>query len=520
MTGDEVREDDAEVSVRESPDPSPWSPESDARFDHRPIAIPSAADQAVHPARSPATALDDGRRPRRIPAVVAAVAAVAVVIVGVLIVTRLSGPTGTAAPSRSSVDRIGSVSDVEPLVVEPFAGADPRRLPPSITPQWEQSLTEVQASADSSVFVDGTDVYAVFDAVDENSTETPPRSVVHAFDAATGAVRWQVSIDSGARALSVLGVLDGVLVIERLDTGNRSVLGIDVNGGDGVRWERATADPGIHVVLEGTPVLARVSFTVNARLTFIDPRTGDEVGRLPGRLVATDFVGTWYVRNADQVSRLDLADGWQPPTLLGTVWNDDDEVVSVVDGRLMVIDDGFVEVLDDDGQQKRSATLGVGSGGFAGLDSAPVFLRLSPMADESLIMSADATVYGAALLDDGDLDVRWRAAGTPVATRPSDRGLLLLVARDGDEEQSVVDGSTGREVAAVPDVVGARESLVMVGNGVVLKQRASFGFERVALDLDGNVLWTLVGDGPISIGDGVVVTYGPTDDGVVLTTYT
>ncbi len=97
--------------------------------------------------------------------------------------------------------------------------------------------------------------------------------------------------------------------------------------------------------------------------------------------------------------------------------------------------------------------------------------------------------------------------------------LSLVVATEGGASQSVVDASTGREITLIEMVPGSVATLQLVGNGVVVKQSALVGFERVGLDLDGNRLWSLVGEGPLAIGPGVVVTYGPSDAGVAVTAY-
>ena len=52
-----------------------------------------------------------------------------------------------------------------------------------------------------------------------------------------------------------------------------------------------------------------------------------------------------------------------------------------------------------------------------------------------------------------------------------------------------------------------------------MKRSAQVGFELVGLDLDGNRLWSLVGDGALAIGSGVVVTFGQSDAGVAVTAY-
>ncbi len=404
------------------------------------------------------------------------------------------------------------------LVTEPFAGADRRRLPSRLDQQWRVDMAGVSATGRTRLTVlDDGGVIGVFadNAVDDGQTA----AVVALLDGSDGSERWRTPFDSQARAFDVLGSFGDVVVLERLDTDNRAVLGLSITTGE-VLWVRNTNDPGVHVVLEGTQLVARVSFTVNARLTFIDPASGDEVGRVPGRLFATDFLGIWYVRNASAVSQLDLRNGWNAPTPFETLWVDDDEPASVVGGSLIVIDDGSLEVRGADGSPTSVATVGVaGSGGFAGLDTGANFTQLSPMAANSFIVVGSRSVFGAELDENGDADVRWRASGVPIDSRPTDRGLSLVVATEGGASQSVIDASTGREIAVVEMVPGSIGTLQLVGNGVVVKQSARIGFERVGLDLDGNRLWSLVGDGPLAIGAGVIVTYGPSDAGVAITAY-
>ncbi|MGB3733641.1 MAG: hypothetical protein WA964_01695 [Ilumatobacter sp.] len=425
------------------------------------------------------------------------------------------GSTGT------DVDGVGEVvvtdgEIVAPLVTEPFAGADRRRLPAQLEQQWRVDIEGVAATGRTrlSVLDDGS-VVGVFDDGDVDDGEAA--SVVALLDGADGSEQWRTPFDSEARAFELLGSFGDVIVFERLDTENRAVVGLSADSGD-VLWVRDTNDPGVHVAVEGTQLIARVSFTVNARLTFLDPSSGDEVGRVPGRLFATDYLGTWYVRNGSAVSKLDLRDGWNPPTPFDTLWVKDNEPATVVGERLIVVDDGILEIRGSDGEPTSVATIGAGSGGFAGLDTGVNFTQLAPMVGNSFVLSGPRSVFGADLDENGDADVRWRATGTPIEYRPTDRGLSLVLATDGGASQWVIDASTGREIVVV-ETARSIDALQVVGNGVVVKQSARVGSERVGLDLDGNRLWSLVGDGPLAIGPGVVVTFGPSDSGVAVTAY-
>lgn len=533
-----VPTDDNVVDV--GPSGSPWSSDSDAVFaatsatvfDEPGALTTEVGGRAAASASSTPRVAVDGEvislPPRRIGrsrwiavALVAALAVAAALVVRSVLTDELTATGVTELSVTGAVDAAGVSGAVAPLVTEPFPGADPRRLPAQLDQQWRVDVAGVAATSRTRLSVFGDDVViGVFDAdsIDAAADDGQAASIVIALDAEDGSERWRTPFDSQARAFEVLGKFGDVIVLERLDTENRAVLGISARTGE-VAWERQTNDPGVHIALEGTGLVARVSFTVNARLTFIDPASGEEVGRVPGRLFATDYLGTWYVRNASAVSKLDLRDGWNPPTPYATLWVGDNQPATVVGDRVVAIDNGTLEVLGEDGAPDSVATLGIGSGGVAGLDTDWSFMQLSPMVEDAFILVGGRSVFGAQFDENGDADVRWRASGTPIGLLPTDRGLSIILATDGGGSQHVIDASTGSEVTAVEMVQGSIQTLQLVGNGVVVKQSALVGFERVGLDLDGNRLWSLVGDGPLAIGAGVVVTYGPSDAGVAITAY-
>ncbi len=504
--------------------PSPWSAESDAEFES-PTQVTGFVSSADRPASS--EVLDDGAG-RRSPWrgarwVVAALA----VFAAMALVWWWAGSERREPDADAHADlesAVGATEHVDPLVTEPFAGADRRRLPSRLDQLWRSSLVDVSAVGSPTVTVlDEGSVIAVFnqgaDGRSDDRSVVSESAAVTMLDGEAGVPRWTTIIDSRARALDVLGAFGEIVVLERLDTENRALLGLSLSTGE-VRWERATMDPGVHVVPHGAGVVARVSFTVSARITFIDPATGDEVGRVPGRFFATDYLGTWYVRNASAVTRIDLRDGWDDPVPLDTLWVDDDAPATVVDGRLVALDDGRLETRGPGGAPAPMATVGAaGTGGFAGLDSGANFVALAPLVDGAFVVVGARSVFGATIDADGDAEVRWRSSGTPIETHPTDRGLSLVVASEGGASMRVVDGSTGREITVVEVATGAAGSLELVGDGVIVQRTAVVGVERVGLDLDGNRLWSLVGDGPLAVGPGVVVTYGASDDGVAITAY-
>lgn len=467
------------------------------------------------------------RRDRRFVAFATVVALTAVAVAATVRATRLGAPDGefvagsdgsiAAASARGDApDRPDAIEPVEPLVAEPFAGADRRRLPAELGRLWTTDLDDVSAPRRMRLEVldDGTVVGVFGDLSVDVGT---PSSTVVALDGDDGAERWRVSLDGPASALTVLVGSGDAVVLEREDDGVRSLIALSAETGE-ARWVRRPQDPGVHTVLDGTRLIARESFTLDPPLSFIDAASGEEVGRLAGRLFATDSVGTWYVRDGTGVVRLELADGWSTPEPLAELWVGDDVPVGVVDERLVAVVDGRLEMLDDDGAPEQAVVVGK-IAVSAGLDDDANFSQLLPIGEDALVLVAAQSAFGAELVDDGGVAIRWQAIGTPIASRPTDRGRALVMATEGGGAQRVVDASTGREIAVVELVPGAIETLQLVANGVVVKQSATIGSERVGVDLDGNRLWSLVGEGPLAVGDGVVVTHTVREVGVTVTAY-
>lgn len=438
--------------------------------------------------------------------------AVTALIVRSFVDDDLTADVSSAPPEPATVlaEELAEVG-VVPLVAEPFAGADARRLPRRLDELWRTDLTGVSANSRTrlSVLADGA-VVGLFDAVDDDGLDDGgDSSVLVLLDGIDGAQRWSRLFDGATRAFDVLGDVGDVIVVERRDGERRAVMGISVETG-GMSWLRETNGLVASTILEGTELVLQTS--TDRELVFIDPRTGLEVDRMTGSLVATDHLGTWYLSDGATVSALDLGDGWTAPVPLETLWVDDGEPVSVVDGRVVVIEDGILQIRGDGGYPVRELTVGSG-----GLDSDANFTQLIPMVGDSFVIVGSQATFGAAFDETGDVDIRWRAEGTVIDSRPTDRGLSLILATDGGGSQRVVDASTGREIAMVEMLPGSIETLALVGNGIVVKKSALVGVERVGLDLDGNRLWSLAGEGPVAVGPSVVATFRPSDAGVAVT---
>lgn len=450
--------------------------------------------------------------------VVGMIAVALIVVVRSVVAGDLEGnvAVGFVGPNATEINGAGdgvvtSGEFVEPLVDEPFAGADRRRLPAQLDQRWSVDLVDVAATSGTRLEVlDDGSVIGVFE--DRSADDGGVASILVALDADDGSQRWRSQFDSSARDLSVLAAIGDVVVLERRAISGQSLLGVSAATGE-VLWADEIDRAVSYSVAPGTSLVARDSSTEFPPVSFIDPATGEELGRPAGRQFAIDFLGTVFLREGADVFRLNLQDGWNPPVRIGEL-RDDDGSVSVVDGRVVAIVDGSVEVRNDDGTPRRAEIVGSVPGRYPA-----TFTDMAPMGDNAIVLIGASAAFGAELLEDGDIAIRWRASGTPIGFRPTDRGASIIMATEGGGEQRVIDGSTGREVTSVDMVPGAIDVLQLVGNGVVVKRAATVGSERVGLDLDGNLLWSLAGNGPLFVGRGVVATYAESDGGLVITAY-
>lgn len=414
----------------------------------------------------------------------------------------VQGGLDISAPAESGVAG-------KPLVAGSFAGADPARLPTDVEQRWSIELEELVATDRTRLFVDGS--RTILALLDRSSATAEGAGVVVAVDAVTGVERWRLSFERGTPSLRILGVLDGVAMIERLHPDDRSIVGIDVDTGEEL-WARPVTEPGLNRVLDGTNVVTRIGVSDDAGLVFIDPGSGDEVGRVAGELFSTDRLGRWYVRDGASIAELDLRRGWSPPTPLGRLVDPDVAVAAIVDGRLLEAAGTTLTVSDTTGGARTVAnTLGE-------LGPVASIRGVFPMAGPAFVLTTEATTYGAVLDDDG-VQLRWEINGRVVNTIPTDRGLALLTASAGGTDLRVVDASTGAMITPLSLEPGSLDTLRLVANGVVVERPAVIGFERVGLDLDGERLWSLVGSGPVAIGDGLITDVAPAVGGVRIIGY-
>ncbi|MEM9041513.1 MAG: hypothetical protein AAGD33_16595 [Actinomycetota bacterium] len=444
------------------------------------------------------------------------VAGLVMAVVAVRTTTAPGALTGTVTADAAALDE-----SIEP--VEPFAGADPRRLPETAPLRWSREL-DLVADRGSSVTVHRDETAVGIFAAPTDDADDPTVATIVGFDAATGDTLWASDYPTETRSLDPLGVIDDVMVIEWLDTGNRALLGLDLADGAEL-WRLDTNDVGIHGIVPGTDLVTRFSFSSTPRLTFIDPATGDLAGRVTGRFVGTDYSGRWWIRRAvrdGSLATLDLRDGFADPEPLSGVDAAEPDLLAVVGGVPLGTIDGRIVTPDATG-------VWVDAPVDSEVDPDPpdVVFAFSPAADDLFVFAGPGTVYGAVVVSDDDpsgatgpptIDVRWRLGGRVARALPSERGLLLEVEDQGGSGRSVVDGPTGRVLVEVEDIDDG-DLLELVGNGFLTARSAELGVERVAFDLDGREMWSLVGAGPLEVGDGVVVNWSATPNGVRVTAF-
>ena len=393
---------------------------------------------------------------------------------------------------------------------EEIAGADSRRLPATSTLLWTSKIeAENDGAPDPAFVVDGrSTVVVVVDDIGQGST-------LVGLDATTGAERWRTQADFEPSAASLLGVIDGVLVIERNDVAVRGLVAIETATGR-TMWEFETRDNGVHVILSGTDVVTRISFTGRERLTFIDPLTGVEVARVDGRLLSTDLSGIWFVANNRRVVSIDLSDGYTEPAEIAASGADWIMPTAVIDDRVIVVDtDGALAEARPDATELIPL---VAIGG-----SLPEIVALIATGGPTLMAIGDGEVLGATL-SGSDVEIRWRYDASVRVVETTGRGLLVAVSdatngfADG-ADLAVIDAVTGELLASIGPAPSEDELPRLLGDGFVLTNDAQLGFERIGYDLDGTELWRLPTNDTVRIGDRILVTISTDANGHTITAF-
>ncbi len=392
-------------------------------------------------------------------------------------------------------------AETERPEAEPVAGADRRRVAGTADRLWTTTidLTDgivgVQLVRLTQFLVaDRSTVLAVLPAAGDTS-------IVVGLDALTGDEQWRRPLDFDATAVSIIAVIADTAILEQNDLDGRRLIGIDVATGT-TSWELPTRDNGVHVVLSGTNVVTRVSFTGNARLTFIDPTTGEEVSRVSGRLIGTDLAGTWYVEDGRRISAIDLSDGVAGTTEFAERSDGWSGPTAIVDGRVIV--------LDDDGTLAEAPTV---DGPLVALVAAggdlPDIVSLVATGGPTVMAIGAGKVLGITLVGD-DAEIQWTNDASVRVVNVTDRGMLVSISDatlgfvDG-ADLAVIDPLTGEQLANSGPAPSTEDLPRILGDGFVITNSGQLGLERVGFDLDGSEMWRLPGNDPIQFGDRVMV---------------
>ncbi len=416
--------------------------------------------------------------------------------------SRDESTTEEGVDEAITVERSSSVA--EPPDGSVFGGPAARRLPADAATLWS---VDIQHEGDHWVEVLRRDL--VVAAVAEPSASTldadapvAPVTTVIALDALEGEQRWTLRLDGEPRDVTVVGVVDDVLVLERPGVAGPIVSGVDVSTGE-TRWTADAAPNGGHVGLIGTPFVARLPSSPDQFVTLIDATSGTDVGTIASDQMAagrpggwsTAGGGTWQVIDDGVLLEYDLRATLGDATVVGRV----DDVSApriVVDDRLAVVDDSG-SLAFEGGNASRSVTVSA---------EVPRMVRsLTPVSDSAFVVSAPGSIAGVGVESDA-ADVTWlRLDGVIVDHHPVVGGSLIELATRGGAAMQLIDGLTGETVEHLTMVPGALQALVVAGDGAVVLRMADVGTRLAGIDLHGTERWSILGSAPVVLGDRIAV---------------
>lgn len=436
-----------------------------------------------------------------------------------------------AAPDPSPLDVVA-------LTGEPFAGAEPRRLPAAVDELWRHRIDTGDGdtgrpvdTAAEAVVIDSRFVVVISGTADPAAK----RSTLSLLDAANGEALWTVEQFLSHESFDVIGATDSTLLVES-PLASRRVVGFDLDTG-AERWTVNETDVQLDAVggsagfelLRGTPFLARRPVVATNSTLLFDPETGREVGRLDGEVIGTDHVGTYYVDVGDAIAVFDLSEGFGPMRLASVAAADPGDPISVVDGKVVIVASG---------QTGRPGGVFVGidpNGSFSGaLDPADrfgaepadpgrarlpgVIADIAPMVGPTMIVSGSGQMTGAEL-DGDEIRPAWQRDGIAARTVQTERGTVILVSQNGGATQALVDGRTGETITVLTMTPGVLDTLEFAANGVLTRRTSGDGNRLAAVDLDGEEIWSLPGSDPVALGDGLVARVEVTTDEAVVVGY-
>lgn len=461
--------------------------------------------------------------------VVGVVAVSVTVVVGGVFDSELSGSASSAStPSRGFEAMEGrapfitaelpSPLDVVAVSGQPFAGAEPGRIPSEVAELWRLRIDALSDSTDLPA-----SMLAVVEVIDERfvvvisgsaAIGRNKSSVLSLVDAANGRVLWTVELDAGPETYDIIGVNGSALMVQTTLPG-RSVIGLDLATGN-ERWSiietmnrlDAIGSAAGYEVLRGTSLLARRPTVTKNPTVLFDPETGMEVGTLDGEVIGTDHLGTYYFAADGSVAVVDLSEGLSSIRLLEVPDEQPGDRLSVVDGNVVVVRDGqllveepsvgFVVVVD------RSDLPEPGTDESDRVRLPGVVAGVGPMLGSAMVVSSSGQMIGAEL-DGDEIRPAWRRDGIAGRTAQTERGTIILVSRRGGATQALVDGRTGETITLLTMTPGVIDNLEFAANGVLTRRTSADGSRLAAVDLDGREIWSLPGSDPVVLGEGIVV---------------
>lgn|GEM_PF-4602410 len=439
------------------------------------------------------------------------VAIVAVLAMSIAAVAVVLGDSGLASRAASDAGDVGEITSRTSLsgFATPFDGADFRSLPTAVEPLWRTQFPplSVDGGQNGITWIEAVDSDHVVIGMGDSRSESS--SVVRVVDARTGELLWTQQFESRIDWVDVVAAIDDVLVL----SAEGSVSAYALADGS-LRWGYALLEfDGVPATIErlaGTDYLLLTGAGPSRSLGVVDPRDGRSVSSFEGELLGSDGTGRWYVRRGDKIKFLDFNDpigGIADFGLAATVDGDRTDFAAIVDRRLVVgLDDELAHgpLTDSRGRLAQS-------GGFTPLLSqgdapagVPIVQTVFPLGGPTFAAAGGGVVTGAEFVGD-DVEFGWSRDGVVASSYPTRRGNMLLLSTNGGAGQTLVDGRTGDTITTITMTTGALDVFDVVGDGVVVRRPTRDGTSIVGLDLDGEVVWSLDGAGPVSVGDGIVL---------------
>lgn len=408
-----------------------------------------------------------------------------------------------------------------PADSDAVAGADPRRLPDEAPLRWTRPIdvdaTSIDDVESSVLAIDSRFVAVVWSA---GGARLVGESVLDVHDAGTGDLVWSVGLPARASAFDLVGADDETLFVESPLRDRRLAAFSLADGTE--RWVHAEAPGEFGIIgeaagfelLAGSPLIARRPVVEENPTLLFDPETGETVGQLDGQVIGRDGVGNLHTVLDGDFSTHDLSGGFSTGRPKGSIWSPEG-TGDVVEGRLVQPGGDRIFVTEADSV---ALTIAVIDADTNGVDVPSTVSAVSAMTGSTMLISGAGEVVGAELVGNV-IRPAWRRTGAAQALYPTEQGHLVLLATQGGAAMDIVDGRSGRTLFALTLAAGALQTLEVAGNGFVGQRLSQLGPRLGAIDLDGNEMWSLVGSGPLSVGDGVVgrVEFGAV--GAVLAAY-